>query len=271
MKKTAQKYGKQVTRNRELKWVRLGSMRVSPQAQRELKQARVDHLVSVFDPDQLGNPEVSYRDGHYYIMDGQHRVAAVKEWFGKGWEDQHIQCWVASGLSEQEEAEGFLLLNDKLNVDIFQKFRVAVNAGRQIESDIDGIVRAEGLCVSQQQLPGAVGAVGTLKRVYGRDGKECLRRALCIARDAYGDSGLVAAVLDGLGLLCGRYNGALDEASAIAALKKALGGVNGLLGRAETLRQKTGNAKGPCVAAAAVEIINRDRKAAQRLADWWRS
>lgn len=269
--KTSEKYNKQNKRvNRELKWVRLGLMRVSALAQRELKPSRVDYLVSGFELDKLGNPEMSYRDGLYYIMDGHHRVEAVKRWLGKGWEDQCIQCWVATGMSERDEAETFLILNDTLNVDALQKFRVAVQANRPLESDVNTIVQSEGLCVSSQQTPGAIGAVGTLKRVYSRDGKECLRRALVITRDAYGDPGLSAKVLDGLGLLCGRYYGILDEATATKALHNTLGGVNGLLGRAEALRQKTGNSVGACVAASAVQIINRGRRT-KRLADWWKA
>ncbi len=269
---TSKKYDKQVKRaNRELKWVQLSLMRVSALAQRELKPSRVDYLVANFDPAQMGNPEVSFRDGLYYIMDGQHRVKAVKRWLGEAWEDQFIQCWVATDMSERDEAETFLVLNDKLNLDALQKFGVAVRATRPIESDINSIVQSEGLSVSSGRTPGAIRAVGALKRMYSRDGKDCLRRALVISRDAYGDPGLGAHVLDGLGLLCGRYNGVLDEATAIKALSKALGGVNGLLGSAEKIRQKTGNCLAPCVASAAVQIINRGRKPGKKLTDWWKA
>src|SRR5581483_3839785 len=47
---------------------------------------------------------VSCRDGCYYIMDGRHRFEALKRWLGTGWEEQQIQCWVATGLTEKEEA-----------------------------------------------------------------------------------------------------------------------------------------------------------------------
>lgn len=271
--KTAEKFGKQVVRkNRELSFVQLSKMRISSLCQRELRQPWVDELVTNFDIDKLGNPEVSHRDGYYYIMDGQHRVEAVKAWLGKGWEDQHIQCWVAEGLSETDEAEIFLSLNKRLNVDSFEKFKVAVRAGRHDECAIYKIVESEKLVVSKQQVPGAVRAVGTLQKVYRRNGPEVLRRSLRIARDAYGDPGLDSQVLDGFGLLCHRYNGILDEKSSIQSLSNAHGGVNGLLGMAEQLRQKTGNSKSHCVAASAVVIINRNRKGGmKKLPDWWKS
>jgi hypothetical protein len=48
------------------------------------------------------------------------------------------------------------------------------------------------------------------------------------------------------------------------------GGVNGLLGRAEQIRRQTGNPKNHCVAAAAVEAINRGR-GGKKLPSWWAS
>lgn len=272
--KTAEKYsGKQVVRkNRELKFVRLGQIRVSTLCQRELRQSWVDELVSTLDIDKIGNPELSYRDGYYYVMDGQHRIEAVKKWLGKGWEDQHLQCWVASGLSETEEAEVFLSLNRRLNLDSFEKFKVSVRAGRADAVKVKQIIDQERLVVSKQSVPGAVSAVGTLVRVYKRNGPEALGRALRIARDSFGDAGLDAAVIDGFGLLCHRYNGILDERGSILSLGSAHGGVNGLLGMAEQLRQKTGNSKAHCVAASAVVIINRARHNGQKkLPDWWKS
>jgi hypothetical protein len=249
-----------------LKWVPIEKMRISPTSQRELKQHRVDHLVAEFDLEQLGNPVVSERDGVFYILDGQHRVAALKD---IGWGDQQIECWTYSGLSETEEAERFLKLNDILTVDAFSKFRVGVSAGRAEETDIDRIVKEAHLVVSQARIGGAIMAVGTLRRIYSRGGPGCLERTLRIIRDAYGDPGLESVVLDGIGLLCQRYNGELDEERAVKQLSSASGGVNGLLGKAETMRRATGNAKGHCVAAAAVEIINRSR-GGRKLPSWWK-
>lgn len=269
--KTAQKYGKQIVRlNRTLRSVKISLMKVSPLCQRELKQHWVDELTANFDPVKLGTPEVSHREGYYYIMDGQHRIEAAKAYLGN-WEDQHLDCWVAEGLTEEEEAEVFLSLNDRKSVDVFQKFKVAVRAGRPAEVEISLIVKDESLTISTQTVPGAVRAVGTLLRVHRRNGPDTLRRALRLARDSYGDPGLDATIIDGFGLLCHRYNGVLDERSSVASLSRAHGGVNGLLGAAEQLRQKTGSAKTQCVAAAAVTIINRDRKSTKKLQPWFKN
>lgn len=255
-----------VEREARLRWVPIARMTVSPLSQRELNQARVDHIVATFDLEQIGTPTVNFRDGCYWIIDGQHRVQALRE---IGWGDQQVQCWAYEGLSEEEEAEKFLKLNDYLAVNALAKFRVAVQAGRPVECDIDRIVRSLGLVVSADKVPGGIGAVGTLRRVYDRGGAATLRQALALVRDVYGDPGLEAAVIDGFGLFVQRYISDVDLALVTNQLTKAHGGVHGLLGRAENLRRLTGNQKNHCVAAAIVETVNAGR-GGKKIPTWWR-
>lgn len=258
---------KRVEREARLRWVPIAKMKVSPLAQREQNPARVDKIVAEFDLEQLGTPTVNERDDIFYVIDGQHRIEALRQ---IGWGDQQVQCWTYSGLTEQEEAEKFLKLNDTLAVSAFAKFRVGVQAGRVAECDIDRIVRAANLCVSQNKTDGAISAVGTLMRVYSNAGPGVLSRTLRLIRDTYGDAGLEAAVIDGLSLVCQRYGRDLVDEHAQIRLSGVHGGVNGLLGRAETMRRQTGNQKRHCVAAAAVDIINSGR-GGKKLPSWWRT
>jgi hypothetical protein len=204
-----------------------------------------------------------------HALEGQHRVEALKRWLG-AWEDQEVQCWCYESLTEAQEAEQFLRLNDTLTVSAFAKFKVAVQAGRNAEADVDRIVRALGLRIAAGRSGGAISAVATLRRVYDRGGPVVLSRALRIIRDAYGDAGLDGPVIEGIALLCQRYDGSLTEQHAVSRLAAAHGGVNGLLSRAGQLRQATGAAQADYVAAAAVELINRGN-GRSRLAPWWRS
>jgi hypothetical protein len=255
-----------VEREARLRWVPIALMAVSPLAQREINQSRVDHIVATFDLEQIGTPTVNRRDGVWYVIDGQHRIEALRQ---IGWGDQQVQCWAYEGLSEQEEAEKFLKLNDYLAVNALAKFRVAVQAGRETECDVDRIVRASGLVITADKVPGGIRAVGTVVRIYGRAGAGVLRQTLNIVRDAYGDPGMEAAVLDGIGLFVQRYAGEMDAGNVVQRLKNTNGGVHGLLGKAENLRRATGNQKGHCVAAAAVEIVNQGR-GGKKLPSWWR-
>lgn len=254
------------------KLVALGKMHTRTRhAQREIRnENRVGHLVHHFDLDKFEPPTLSERKGTYYIIDGDHRVAAVSQWLGEGWESQQIECRVYSGLTEAEEAELFLSLNDKLTVSAMDKFRVSVNAGREDEMRVQALVEKQGLCISRERIPNSIGSVTTLMRVYRRSNGDILSKALRIIRDAYGDPGFEQTVIDGLAHVCQRYNGTIEEKQAIDTLASAKGGVNGLLGRAEVLRKQTGNSKSQCVAAAAVDII-KTAKGGRHIPSWWKS
>lgn len=255
-----------VEREARLRHVPLDRMRINPSAQRDLRQARVDHLVANLDLELIGAPIVNERGGWFYVIDGQHRIEALRQF---GFTDEKIQCWTYVGLTEQEEAERFLVTNDALAVDAISKYRSAITAERSVECDIDRVVRSLGLVVSRDKIPGAIGAVGTLRRVYARSGPSVLAHSLAIIRDAFGDAGLEAVVIDGIGLVVQRYADDLDRDKAVKALSGMNGGVGGLLGLAERLRAKTGNQKAQCVAATTVETINRGR-GGKKLASWWK-
>lgn len=255
-----------VERMAKLEWVPIPLMRVSPLAQRDLNQGRIDKIVAEFDLEQIGTMTVNQRDGWWYVIDGQHRIEVLK---AIGWGDQQVQCWAYRGLTEEEEAEKFLKLNDVLTVSAFAKFRIGVQAGRPEECEISKIVHNAGLHVSQASAHGAVACVGTLRRVHQR-GPDCLARTLAIVNHAFGDPGLESLVIDGVGLIVARYNGDLDDARAISALSKSSASLKNLLGKAEILHQQTHAPKAHCVAAAAVEMVNAGR-GGKKLPTWWKS
>ena len=112
------KAGGRIERQARLRWVPLTQMRINPLAQRDLNQARVSKLAAAFEPEKMDAPTVNHRGDWYYLIDGQHRIAALKEWLAS-WQGQQVQCWTYEGLSEAEEAEKFLALNDTLPVRAF--------------------------------------------------------------------------------------------------------------------------------------------------------
>lgn len=63
--------------------------------QRALHPARVARIAKEFDERVANEPKISFRDGHYYVMDGQNTIAARK--FLNGGEDLQIRCKVYFG------------------------------------------------------------------------------------------------------------------------------------------------------------------------------
>lgn len=251
-----------------LEWVRLGDIRIPAHAQRELKPYFVATL-EPFDPDLFGIPVVSERGSVYHLLDGQQRTAKLREWLGTGWEDQRMQCRVYRGLSDQQEAALFLKLQMHLNVGAYDKFDKAVNAGKEPETSINTIVQACGLHVSRGKTPGGIVAVDALRAVYGTGNAAILSKTLRIISDSYGDVGLEGSVIKGVGMVCQRYNGALEFDHAVSKLGNARGGVKGLLNLAASLKDKYGATKPVAVAGAAVEIINQG-KGGKKLPAWWK-
>jgi len=70
--------------------------------QREIKNERVKRIVKDFDERIANEPKVSYRDGKYYVFDGQHTIDARKVM--NGGEDLPVLCKVYMGMDEKEEA-----------------------------------------------------------------------------------------------------------------------------------------------------------------------
>lgn len=253
--------------DKHLEWVPVAEMRISPRAQRKhdstSSKAKIQYIADNFDPDKAGTLTVNLRAGIYWVIDGGHRYHAL---LLMGWEDQYIQCWVYTDLSEAQEADKFLSLNDVKQVSGMDKYLRAIVAKRPAESDIDRVVRAADLRVGNGRE--AIGCVGAITKVYTNSGPKILATVLRIIRDAYGLPGFASKVTEGMGLFVSNYENVFNEELLVQRLGSKKGGVNGLLGEAERIRIKYGVSLAIAVAAAIVETYNRGRGGA-RLVGWW--
>lgn len=248
-------------------------LEVDPETQRRMNKAWVKAHVGTFDPELFGEIVVSHRRGKYLVVDGQHRVELVRE---LGWHDQKIPCLVYEDLSLAEEAALFLGLGDRRQPTTFDKFRIAITAGSPVECDVDRIVRAQGLSLSDQRKDGAINAVIALKRVYlgaGIAKKESpaeLARTLKILKAAWGptSSSFEGGLILGVGMLLHRYNGGVDEPALINKLSKVSGGPSGVIARGKSVMDLKRRPEGHCMASVMVDIYNQGRRV-DRLEDWW--
>jgi hypothetical protein len=77
--------------------------RIEPSAyQRTTNSAQVDGIVKNFDEAKLGTLTVSQRDGKIFVIDGQHRLSALRRL-----QYTHAPCEVLTGLTYEQEAEYF--------------------------------------------------------------------------------------------------------------------------------------------------------------------
>lgn len=70
--------------------------------QKPLNEKRVAQIVAAFDENIANETKVSYRDGHYYVFDGRHTVAA-RVMLNDG-KPVRIRCKVYRDLTPEQEA-----------------------------------------------------------------------------------------------------------------------------------------------------------------------
>ena len=267
--KSAQKV---VERTSKVYPVPIAKMRTAPAGvvQRSYNKHQAEEYAADFDFNKLGFPILNLRDGIYWILDGQHRIGALKL---VGLTNEELPCEVYENLTDAQMAEIFLGRDDRRRIDPFAKFLVACTAQRPRETEVRRMVETNGLKISRQKEDRCIGAVSSLLKVYDSAGSVVLGQALRTIRDAYESDAKAfdGQVIEALGIAYNRYNGRLLEREVITHLSAAQHGVRGLINRAEQQRLKTGHQKIQCLAAVIVDIYNKHASQKNRVPSWWKA
>lgn len=254
--------------------VALGLMRVPPAlvTQREFRKAHGDRLAAELDLNKIGFPIINHRDGIYWVLDGQHRLYALKQ-FGFGDKDV-IDCEVYEDLSDSEMAEIFLGRDARRAISTFDKFHVACTAGRVRETSVRRTLEANGLRIGRNKEENTVSAIDAACKVYDRSGDVVLGQVMRALKNGFaGDpSAFDRSLIEGGGHVFNRYNGRTNERDLAARLAALPGGVRAFMRRVYAQRDRTGNNAAQCVAATMVDIYNKGvgPRAKDRLPSWWK-
>jgi hypothetical protein len=155
-------------------------------AQRPCDDKWASKIAEAFDPDLLGVVSVSKPNGSnvYHVIDGQHRVAAVRLLFG---ENEKVPCNVFDADDPARAAQLFNSINTARRkpqrIDIF---RVRVTAGNETEVAVDKIIRSLGYRVGWKNSDGMISAVDALVTVYEKRGADVLRYSLNLIKATWG-------------------------------------------------------------------------------------
>jgi hypothetical protein len=240
--------------------------------QREFRKAHGDRIAAEFDLNKLGFPVVNHRDGHYWVVDGQHRIYALRQ-NGFTKDDDYVDCEVYENLDDTEVANIFLGRDDRKAVPPFDKFHIACTAGYQRETSIRRMVEANGQKISRDHNEG-ISAVGALGKVYDASGDVVVGQVIRTINLGFGGDplGFDRSVIEGLGLVFNRFNGRTNEKAMGQRLSGLKQGARELLRKAEALRERTGNQKKHCVAAVIVDTYNKAEAptSKSRLSPWWK-
>ena len=204
----------------EICWIAANRLTVRwPNAQRPPRNGKIKEISGAnFDFDKLGTATVSAKleDGMYHIIDGQTRIAAMRETFG---DDFEVPCSVTKADGEAACAAIFRGINGgRTKPSAMEMFLTGVAAGDAKSCGTLRAVEAAGLRIAPNAASGVVRAVGALTALYDpADDGEKLTRALRTIRMAWGDQ---PAAYDRTIIL-----GVASYLAEIAADEKAAGAV----------------------------------------------
>ena len=155
--------------------------------QRPTDPARVRKIVDEFDPALVNLLKVSLRDGHYYIFDGAHTLAALKIVHRK--EKFPVLCHIYHGLIREQEALLFAKQRgNSKDVPIPYKLRALAEGGDNEVNDFLKRTRDSGFSITPGNASvrnGYIAAVKTAHDVYRKLGPEKFSVMMVLVRNAW--------------------------------------------------------------------------------------
>lgn len=190
--------------------------------QRGVERKRVELIARDFNEYIVNEPKVSFRNGRYYVMDGQHTIEGCI--LLNGGEDRPILCKIYTGLTMEQEALLFAEQNGHaapLSAGI--RLRAKVVGGDAPSKAFVAATNRVGLSLnydSMQLSDYRISCVGTALKLYDQLGEEIYCEALrhiVAAWEGRPDS-FRAAVLRGVMYFVQLYHGQYSEERLVRAL-----------------------------------------------------
>lgn len=191
--------------------------------QRRLRPERVARIAAKFDEHIANEPKVSFRNGRYYVFDGQHTIAARKR-LNRG-RDLLIRCKVYRGLSESDEALLFSQqTGESAKLTASAKLRAMIYGGDPEAMAFQRATEAAGLHLGFDQARGSkrIVCISTAFSEFKRVGAQVYKEALGIILDAWSGEpdSLRAETLQGIINFIEIYHNEYDRKRLVKNLHK---------------------------------------------------
>lgn len=191
-------------------------------AQRKFNKRHGDTLAANFTMEKFKPIDVSFRNGKYYVIDGQHRLYALKKRHGG---ECSILCHVHYGMTEYDEAMFFLdQLKDTKVILTNERMRIRYMIGDEI---VTGMVRGAekvgfNITFETNKANNRICALAALELVYKALGYADYVRMLTTLKKAYNgrSDSLVREIILGMGYFFKTYAGECDINAIANSLKK---------------------------------------------------
>lgn len=167
--------------------------------QRELKPSKVRKMTDYFVPDVMGFPLLSFRNGKYFCMDGQHRIQALKH---MGYKE--VWCQIITDLLYEEECRRFNILNTgRTQLNANQIFHCRVEEKEQTAIELVKMFKKYKYTYNKNTSvkdDNVIGAVSKFDKMLKKYGMSMVERVLKVLRGAWlGDKeSLTSSIITGL-------------------------------------------------------------------------
>ena len=207
--------------------------------QRTVKQQRVDEIVREWNDRKLTPVVVSFRDGKFNVVDGQNRIAAMRQMAGGG--DVIVPCMIYTGMTYEQEAELYAKLDKgKRPLTPRQHTKALVESGSDAKiMEIKCLVEEVGFVWALGEPTGEpfeIAPVRALINAYQLLGGETFARMLSLLAGAWQGmpNSLRASMLSGMALFVKTYEAELSDRAFIRRMSAVSPEEIIRLGRIET-------------------------------------
>lgn len=188
--------------------------------QRPVLQKDVDKIIREWNGREVTPVVVSFRDGKFNVVDGQHHIEAMRQ--KAGGRDVIVPCIIHTGMTYEQEAELYARLDrDKKRLTLRQYTKAVVEAGsdanilevKRLTEDV-GFIWALGEPTGE---PFEIAPIRALINAYQLLGGEAFARMLSLLAGAWqgAPNSLKASMLSGMALFIKTYEVELSDRAFI--------------------------------------------------------
>ena len=208
--------------NFEVRYVDSVLLNPCAEYQRLLRMSKVAKIAANFSEYIANEPKVSYRDGRYFVFDGQNTIEARKTC--NGGRDLPIRCKVFYGLSKEHEALLFAVqtgISSELTAG--EQLRAKLVAHEENACDFVSVTEDTGVrfALDGIRAPWKIYCIRSAYYIYKSYGASLYREMLSVLVDAWGgdSDSFLSGILHGMARFLALYQGEYSRERLILRLR----------------------------------------------------
>lgn len=197
------------------------SIKIDNKYQRLLNRgsaSSINKIVKNFNSNLIGTLIVNERKDGYYVIDGQHRLEALKIL-----KKERVLCYILKDLSPEQEAECFIHYNQsRKNLSPYDIFKAELFSNDEKAVKINEIITSLGLKISPASAKRTICAIGAMKDMFQYLGEKDFKSVFELLVNTWdGDSkSFNVHILMGMKTFYKKYKSKIDSIYFVKKLSK---------------------------------------------------